>query len=63
MRALYILLPEPARAALLELALSEYRHPRDQAAVLVIDGLRQAGLLTEGSQREDQQKVSHAATD
>ena len=60
MRALYVQLPEPARDALLQLALREYRHPRDQAAVLLLDGLRRAGLLTREAKRGAQREVVDA---
>ena len=33
------------RTALAELALREYREPADQAAYLIIQGLRRAGVL------------------
>lgn len=33
------------RRALAELALREYREPADQAAYLIVEGLRRAGLL------------------
>ena len=35
------------RHALGELAVREYREPDDQAAYLIVDGLRRAGILTE----------------
>ncbi len=35
------------RHALGELAIREYREPDDQAAYLIVDGLRRAGILTE----------------
>ena len=38
---------EEERRALAELALREYRSPSDQAAYLVIEGLRRAGVLRE----------------
>jgi len=40
-----VILPEPAREALVDLAEREYRDPRDQAAVLVLEGLRRRGLV------------------
>lgn len=36
------------RRALAELALREYREPADQAAWLIVEGLRRAGVLTDG---------------
>jgi len=44
MPALTIRIPEDARSALQDLAQAECRSPRDQAALLVIEGLRAAGL-------------------
>jgi hypothetical protein len=41
----YIRLPRPAREALYELAEQEWRDPRDQAALFVVEGLRRAGAL------------------
>ena len=35
------------RRALGELAIREYREPDDQAAYLIVDGLRRAGVLIE----------------
>lgn len=43
MPALTIRIPEDARSALQDLAQAECRSPRDQAAFLVIEGLRAAG--------------------
>ena len=40
-----ILLPDPAHEALIDLAVREYRDPKDQAAVLVLEGLRRRGLV------------------
>ncbi len=34
------------RRALAELALREYREPADQAAYLIVEGLRRAGVLS-----------------
>ena len=62
MRALYVQLPEPARDALLRLALRQYRHPRDQASVLLIDGLRRAGLLTPESEGTREREVVDATS-
>jgi hypothetical protein len=38
------------RQALAELALREYREPADQAAYLIVDGLRRAGVLRDDRQ-------------
>jgi hypothetical protein len=35
------------RQALSEMAVREYREPDDQAAYLIVDGLRRAGVLTD----------------
>ena len=52
MRALYVPIPdERARRALIELAEREFRDPRDQAALLVVEGLRRAGALTDDPSR------------
>jgi len=51
MPALTIRIPEDARSALQDLAQAECRSPRDQAAFLVIEGLRAAGLT--GRHRPD----------
>jgi len=40
-------LPDEHRRALGELAIREYREPDDQAACLIVDGLRRAGILTD----------------
>lgn len=42
MRAIYVPLPEEAAELLRELARSEYRGTKEQAAVLILDGLRRA---------------------
>jgi hypothetical protein len=44
-RSLYVPIPEDARRALLDLAERQYRHPKDQARLLIEDGLRRAGML------------------
>jgi hypothetical protein len=46
------------RQALAELALREYREPADQAAWLIVQGLRQAGVLRES----DGQPVKDSAS-
>lgn len=47
MRTISIPLSEHARRALIDWAEREFRDPRDQAAKFVVDGLRQAGALSE----------------
>lgn len=44
-RALYVKLPESALNALYRVGRREYRGPREQAAWLVLEGLRRAGAL------------------
>jgi hypothetical protein len=44
MRSLYIAIPEQAAEQLRVLATREYRSPRQQAAILLIEGLKRAGL-------------------
>ncbi len=51
MPALTIRIPADARSALQDLAQAECRTPRDQAAFLVIEGLRAAALT--GRRRQD----------
>ena len=43
-RNVYVPLQSDALAALIELARREYRDPKAQAAVLIVEGLRRAGL-------------------
>lgn len=52
MKAIYVPLPEGAADRLRELALRELRDPREQAAWLILDGLRRAGLDVGLSGRE-----------
>jgi hypothetical protein len=44
-QSLYVSLPADAAAALRELAVREYRHPKAQAAYLLTEALRQQGVL------------------
>lgn len=44
-RAIYVPVTEPMRHALNDLAEREFRDPRDQAAYLITEGLRQRELL------------------
>lgn len=44
MRSIYIAIPDEAANKLRELARREFRAPRQQAAVLVLAGLKNAGL-------------------
>lgn len=48
-RSVHIPLPHDVADALYELSRREYRHPRQQAAFLLAEGLRRAGVL-EGDQ-------------
>ncbi len=52
MRSIYIVIPEQAAEQLRVLATREYRSPRQQAAILLIDGLRRAGLAVDLATRE-----------
>ena len=60
MGALYVRLPQPAHEALLELAVQEYRRPGDQAALILMDGLRRAGLLTREPENDSRQEAASA---
>jgi hypothetical protein len=51
MTSIYVPLPTRVADLLVQLALDEMRHPRQQAAVLIVEGLRSRNLLTEGSGR------------
>ena len=44
MRSIYVPLPEGTADRLWELARREMRDPKAQAAVLILEGLRRAGL-------------------
>lgn len=52
MRSIYVPLPEGTADRLRELARRELRDPKAQAAVLIIEGLRRAGLPVEIETRE-----------
>jgi len=52
MRTIYVPLPEGAADRLRELADRELRDPKSQAAVLILDGLRRAGLTVELQSKE-----------
>lgn len=45
------------RAALGEMGVREYRDPDDQAAVLIVEGLRRAGYLPAESDAADRQPM------
>lgn len=50
MRGIYVPVTDPAaRRALVNLAEREMRDPRSQAAVLILEGLRRVGALTESN--------------
>lgn len=51
MRQVYIPLSEGAIEQLRELARRELREPKDQAAWLILDGLRRAGLAVDSKPR------------
>ncbi|MEK6720537.1 MAG: hypothetical protein AABZ33_07670 [Chloroflexota bacterium] len=61
MRSVYIPLPEAAVDRLRELAAREMRDPKAQAAWLVVDGLRRAGLDVDLASRERAALVSAPA--
>jgi hypothetical protein len=44
-RSFYVPLAGNAAEALRELSRREFRHPREQAALFVVEGLRRAGAL------------------
>jgi hypothetical protein len=46
-RAVYVPLPGEAHDALVQLAEQEWRHPKDQAVVLLLEALRQRGALND----------------
>ena len=52
MRAIYVPLPEGAADRLRELARREMRDPREQAAWLILAGLKAAGLDVDMASRE-----------
>ena len=52
MRRINVPLPEGADDRLRELARRELRDPREQAAWLILDGLRRAGLPVDVSPRD-----------
>jgi hypothetical protein len=52
MRSIYVAIPENAVDQLRVLATRERRAPRQQAAMLIIDGLRRAGLDVDLASRE-----------
>ena len=62
-RSLYVTLPGDTAEALRELSVREFRHPRDQAAVLLLDGLRRAGLLTGETDAVSDQARSRCAAE
>jgi hypothetical protein len=47
-RGIYVVLPEEERRALFDEADREWRSPRDQAAKLICDALRDNGALSTG---------------
>lgn len=58
MRNIYVPLPEPAIEQLRQLAEQEYRGTKEQAAVLILDGLRRA---RHGTQRRSPDSVTAAS--
>jgi hypothetical protein len=49
-RALYVPIDDRARDALLVLSERQYRRPRDQAALLLVDALRRCGVLADDAE-------------
>lgn len=60
-RAVYLALPDDIREALVRVAEREYRDPRDQAALFVVDGLRRANALPVGQDNTDRPVSDKAA--
>jgi hypothetical protein len=63
MEYLLLRVPTLAARALVDLAEREYRDPRDQAVVLVLEGLRRRGLVPDATTAPaaDDQPASMAA--
>jgi hypothetical protein len=57
-----IRLPNPAKVALGRLAIREFRDPAAQAAVIIVEHLRDLGLLSEDSQKPSEDQVQLAPT-
>ncbi len=58
MRSIYIAIPDDAADKLRELAQREFRAPRQQAAILVLEGLERAGLALERSPEGRTERVA-----
>jgi hypothetical protein len=58
LRSLNVPIPAEAALKLDELARREFRRPRDQAAVLLIDALRRLDLETKPAAREPETKAN-----
>ena len=63
MRNLYVPLPEPAVDRLRELAAREMRGTKEQAAVLILDGLRRAGVGPEMPPQPERREATTTARD
>jgi hypothetical protein len=62
-RAMYLPIPPDVDDALSRLAEQELRHPKDQATVLLMEGLRQRGMLApEPPSQSARPEASHART-
>ncbi len=57
MRSIYIAIPDDAADRLRELARREFRAPRQQAAILVLEGLERARLGSDPSPEENPARV------
>ena len=62
-RAVHIPLTDEVADALYQLSRREYRHPRQQATFLLVEGLRRAGLLTPEPENDRQLEVVNATAD
>ena len=57
--SIYLPLPSREREALCELADREFRDPKDQARLLLVEGLRRAGALP--AEPSEQDSATHRA--
>jgi hypothetical protein len=65
-RSLHIPMPEPVQDALWSLAEREWRAPRDQGLVLILEGLRTRNLLPDSYPAPDltpQVETAHAGAE
>ncbi len=50
MPRMYLVLPNEEHQALCDLALREWRDPREQATYMIAEGLKRAGVLSEDAE-------------